>query len=70
MSFAEIKENAAILSATQRLELASFLAELDDRDEERFNEAIEKRMAEIDSGKKVSMSHFESEHLRLKAEGR
>jgi hypothetical protein len=70
MSLAEIKQNAATLSSEERLELATYLAELDDQDEARFNEALARRMSAMDSGKKVSMEAFEAEHARRSAQGK
>jgi hypothetical protein len=70
MSLAELKENAAALSPQERFQLAAFLAELDERDESKFNEMIARRMASMDAGKKVTMEEFEAEHRRRAAQGR
>jgi hypothetical protein len=70
MSLTEMKQNAAALTSEERLELAVYLAELDEQDEPRFNEALARRMAAMDSGRKISMDAFEAEHHRRLAEGK
>lgn len=69
MSLAELKESAAALSPEQRLELVVFLAELEELDAERYAETVNRRMAAMDAGRKVSMQTFEAEHQRLKQKG-
>lgn len=66
MSFAEVKEQVASLSLNERLQLASFIAELDAEREAEFQEVVDKRMKNMDAGKKVSMDAFEAEHARRK----
>lgn len=70
MSMAELKQTVVTLTAEERFELAAFLAELDEGDENRFNQMISQRMDAMDSGHKVTMEQFESEHRRRSAEGR
>jgi hypothetical protein len=70
MSLAEMKRNITALTSEERLELAAYLAELDDQDEARFNEALAQRMSAMDSGRKVSMEAFEAEHYRRAAQGK
>ena len=64
MSLAQLKEEAAALTPQQRLELAAFLAELDEQSESDFQRTVDQRMKAMDSGKKVTSQEFEAEHLR------
>ena len=64
MSLAELKEQAVALSAEERLQLAAFLADLDERTETQFRETADHRMKAMDAGKKVTMEEFEREHAR------
>jgi hypothetical protein len=64
MSLAELREQAVALSAEERLQLAAFLAELDERTEIQFRETADRRMKAMDTGKKVTMEEFEREHAR------
>ena len=62
VSLAQLKEEAAALTPQQRLELAAFLAELDEQTENDFQRTVDQRMKAIDSGKKTSSQQFEAEH--------
>jgi hypothetical protein len=64
VSLAQLKEGAAALSPQQRLELAAFLAELDEQTDSDFQRTVDERMRAMDAGKKVSSEQFEAEHLR------
>ncbi len=64
MSLAQLKEEAAALTPQQRLELAAFLAELDEQSESDFQRTVDERMKAIDAGKKVTSDEFEAEHVR------
>ena len=64
MSLTQLKEEAATLTPQQRLELAAFLAELDEQSESDFQRTVDQRMKAMDSGKKVTSQEFEAEHLR------
>ena len=70
MSVAELKEQIAELPASERLELAVFLAELEEQNESQFRQTLVQRMKAMDEGKKVSMASFEEQHQRLKDQGR
>jgi hypothetical protein len=67
MSLGEIKEHAAALSSEDRLQLVAFLAELDEQQEHKFQQSVDRRMKAMDAGKKVDMDIFEAEHTRRKA---
>jgi hypothetical protein len=69
MSFAELKEQVAVLSAEERLQLAAFLAELDEKNEAEFQEIVANRMKAMDAGKKVTAEEFEARHNELRSKG-
>jgi len=64
VSLQQLKEEAAALPHHQRLELAAFLADLDEQSESDFQRAVAQRMKAMDSGNKVDSQQFETEHLR------
>jgi hypothetical protein len=64
MSLPELKERAAELSADERLQLAAFLAELDQERTAEFHDLLDCRMKAMDAGQKVTMEDFEAEHAR------
>lgn len=64
MSLAQLKEEAAALTPRERLELAAFLADLEEQSESDFRRTVDQRMKAMDSGKKVTSEQFEAEHLR------
>ena len=59
-----MKEEAAALTPQQRLELAAFLAELDEQTERDFQHTVDQRMKAMDAGEKISSQQFEAEHIR------
>jgi hypothetical protein len=63
VSLAQLKEEAAALTPQQRLELAAFLADLDEQNESDFQRSVDQRMKAMDSGKKVTSQQFEAEHI-------
>jgi len=64
MSLAELKEQATTLTLDERLQLASFLAELDKETESEFREIADRRMKAMDAGQKVTAEDFEADHKR------
>ena len=64
MSLAELKKQAEALPAQERLELAAFLAELEEQSEAEFRRAVDSRMQAMDGGAKMTREQFEAEHLR------
>jgi hypothetical protein len=69
MSFAELKEQVASLSAKERFQLVAFLAEMEEQNEEEFRADVDRRMKAMDAGKKVTGEEFEARHRELKARG-
>ncbi len=67
MGLAELKEKVASLSERERFELAAYLADLDEKGEKEFRQAIDRRMKNMDAGKKVDMREFEEEHAKRSA---
>jgi len=65
VSVAEIKQQVAGLSPTERFELSAFLAELDEQQETEFRQAADRRMKDMDAGRKISGEEFERRHLVL-----
>ena len=70
MSIAELKEQIVELSAGERLKLAAFLEELEEKDDPLFRQTLIQRMKAMDKGNKVSMEVFEQLHQNLKNKGR
>ncbi len=68
MSLTQLKEQAATLSCEERLQLASFLVDLEEQRETEFREIVDSRMKDMDAGKKVSMEEFEAAHSRRTSE--
>jgi hypothetical protein len=64
VNLAELKKQAEALPADERLELAAYLAELQEQSEPEFRRAVDERMKEMDRGSKVSSDEFEAQHLR------
>jgi hypothetical protein len=62
MSFSELKDQIAALSASDRLKLSAFLMELEEQSEPEFRQEVSGRMKAMDMGKKVSMEQFEERH--------
>jgi hypothetical protein len=62
MSFAELKNQIAVLSAADRLKLSAYLIELEEEGEPEFRQTVSGRMKAMDMGKKVSMEQFERRH--------
>ena len=66
MSFVELKEQVARLSAEERSLLADFLVELDETE---YRAEINRRMRAMDAGKKVTAEQMEKLHKELLAKG-
>jgi hypothetical protein len=69
MSFTELKEQVAALSAKERLQLAAFLADMEEEGEADFQEKVDKRMRAMDAGRKVTAEQVEKQHKKLQAKG-
>ena len=59
MSFAELKQKIAELSAEERFQLAALLADLERGNETQFRATVDKRMRAMDQGHKVTAEEFE-----------
>lgn len=68
MSFADIKEQAALLPFAERLDLTRYLTALESEEEHRA--LLSQRMKAMDGGRKVTLEAFIDEHHRLETEGR
>jgi len=64
VSLAELNKQAEALPAQERLELAAYLAELDEQSEAEFQRTVDGRMQAMDRGSKVTREQFEAEHVR------
>jgi hypothetical protein len=69
MSFAELKQKITELSPEERFQLAALLADLEQGNEAQFRASVDKRMAAMDQGKKVSAEEFEGRSNDLAANG-
>jgi hypothetical protein len=54
MSFAEVKESIAEMSAEERLEVAALIAHLNRADDSEYRSELDRRMAAMDAGEKFS----------------
>lgn len=70
MSLAELKEQVAVLSQKERLQLAAYLADLEEQEELAFQKEVDKRMKAMDAGKKVTSQEVEAMHEQLRSQGR
>jgi hypothetical protein len=69
MSFAEIEEKLPSLTPEERQALAHRLLELELKDDEEYGRELDRRMAEMDAGKKVTEEEFLRIHRELAAKG-
>ena len=65
MSFAEVKESVAEMSAEERLEVAALIAHLNRADDPEFQTELDGRMAAMDSGRKTSAPALKKRHDEL-----
>jgi hypothetical protein len=70
VSFAEIKERVAELSPEQRLELAALIAHLSRTDDPQYRADLDRRLAQMDAGKKHGKAELLHVHNELSADGR
>ena len=70
MSFTELKEQVAGLSAKERLQLAAFLSELEEGNEAAFRTEADRRMKAMDAGRKVTEEELLKRHNDLFDQGR
>ena len=69
MSFAELKENVAKLSADERLELQALLIDLSCKDDPEYKADMARRVDEMAAGKKHTREDLERVHRELLAKG-
>ena len=69
MSFAEIKEQVAGLTPDERLELAGLIAHLSRTDDPQYQADLDRRLADMDAGKKFGQNDLERLHGELSAKG-
>jgi hypothetical protein len=70
MSFADVKEEVATMSREERLDLAAWIVHLNRKDDPEWLAEIDRRMAAMDAGKKVTQEEVERMHRELVAQGR
>lgn len=66
MTFSELKEHVALLSASERFQLASYIAELEEREEAVFRAEVDRRMQAMDAGQKVTEGQLEARLRELR----
>jgi hypothetical protein len=65
MSFAEVKESVAEMSAEERLEVAALIAHLNRADDTEYQTELDGRMSAMDAGRKISASAVKKVHDEL-----
>jgi hypothetical protein len=65
MSFAEVKESVAEMSAEERLEVAALIAHLNRADDSEYQTELDGRMSAMDAGRKISASALKKRHDEL-----
>jgi hypothetical protein len=70
MSFAELKEKVYTLSEEERLELQHLLLQIRLQNDPGYLAEMDRRMREMDAGKKVTQEEVERRHRELLAQGR
>ncbi len=65
MSFAEVKERVAEMSAEERLEVAALIAHLNRADDSEYQAELDRRMTAMDAGRKTSGQSLEKRHAEL-----
>jgi len=69
MSFAEIKQQIPTLSPEERLELAGLIAHLSRTDDTQYQTDLDRKLANMDAGKKFTQADLERLHNDLTARG-
>ena len=70
MSLAEIREQIAALSVEERVGLAALIAHLNRTDDVEFQSALDRRVVDMDAGKKTTLDQLEQRHRTLSASGK
>jgi hypothetical protein len=69
MSMAEIREQIAVLTVEERLDLAALIAHLNRADDAEYQTTLDQRAADMDAGKKTTLDELERRHRTLSADG-
>ena len=69
MSFAEIKQQIPTLAPEERLELAALIAHLSRTDDPQYQADLDRKLADMDAGKKFTQADLERVHADLIAKG-
>jgi hypothetical protein len=70
MSVAEVKASVAGMTAEERLEIAALIAHLNRAESPEYRTELDRRMAAMDLGRKVSSDQVENAHEELCRQGR
>ena len=70
MSLAEVKTSVAAMSSDDRLDVAAFIAHLNRAEDPEYRAELDRRMADMDSGRKTLASELERLHEDLSRKGR
>jgi hypothetical protein len=70
MSLAEVKTSVAAMSIDDRLDVAAFIAHLNRAEDPDYRAELDRRMADMDSGRKTPASELERLHEDLSRKGR
>ena len=70
MSLAEVKASVTAMNVEERLEVAALIAHLNRAEDPEYRAELERRMAAMDAGRKVSEAQLEAVHEALKRQGR
>ena len=69
MSLAEVKTSVAAMSLDERLDVAAFIAHLNRAEDPEYRAELDRRMADLDSGRKTTASELERLHEDLSRQG-
>jgi hypothetical protein len=70
MSLAEVKTSVAAMSIDERLDVAAFIAHLNRAEDPEYRAELDRRMANMDAGRKTTASELERLHDELSRKGR
>ena len=70
MSLAEIKDQIAVMSVADRLEVAALISHLNQVDDPAYQAELDRRLAAMDAGHKSGLADLERLHDKLTASGR
>lgn len=65
VSFAEVRERVAAMSAEERIEVAALIAHLNRADDSEYQAELDRRMTNMDAGLKTSGQALEKRHAEL-----